>query len=38
MNQNPTFFGMHNFDITEVDDQYVISMLGGCGCGSHHKH
>ena len=33
-----SFCGKHNFDITEVDDHYVIGMLGGCGCGTHHKH
>lgn len=32
------FCGKHSFDITEVDDHYVIGMLGGCGCGSHDKH
>ena len=27
------------YDITEVDDHYVIGMTGGgCGCGSHDKH
>jgi hypothetical protein len=34
-----SFCGKHNFDITEVDDHYVIGMTGGgCGCGSHDKH
>lgn len=34
-----SFCGKHNFDITEVDDHFVIGMLGGgCGCGTHHKH
>lgn len=32
------FCGKHAFDITEVDDHYVIGMLGGCGCGSHDIH
>ena len=33
------FCGKHSFDITEVNDHYVIGMLGGgCGCGSHDKH
>ena len=32
------FCSKHNFDITEVDDHFVIGMLGGCGCGSHDKH
>lgn len=33
------FCGKHSFDITEVNDHYVIGMLGGgCGCGSHEKH
>lgn len=36
---NEGFCGKHSFDITEVDDHYVIGMLGGgCGCGSHEKH
>ncbi len=26
------FCGKHDFDITEVDDHYVIGMLGGCDC------
>jgi hypothetical protein len=33
-----SFCGKHTFDITEVDDHYVIGRLGGCGCGSHDKH
>ncbi len=34
-----SFCGKHSFDITEVDDHYVIGMLGGgCGCGTHEKH
>ena len=33
-----SFCGKHTFDITEVDDHYVIGMLGGCGCRSHDKH
>jgi len=33
-----SFCGKHTFDITEVDDHYVIGMLSGCGCGSHEKH
>jgi len=36
MRQN--FCGKHTFDITEVEEHYVIGMLGGCGCGSHDKH
>ena len=32
------FCAKHNFDITEVNDHFVIGMLGGCGCGSHDKH
>lgn len=35
------FCGKHNFDITEVNDHFVIGMLGGgcgCGCGTHDKH
>lgn len=28
-----SFCGKHTFDVTEVDDHYVIGMLGGCGCG-----
>jgi len=36
---NNSFCGKHNFDMTEVDDHYVIGMLGGgCGCGKHEKH
>jgi len=36
---NEGFCGKHSFDITEVNDHYVIGMLGGgCGCGSHEKH
>ena len=27
------FCGKHGFDITEVDEHYVIGMLGGCDCG-----
>jgi len=34
-----SFCGKHHFDITEVDDHFVIGMLqGGCGCGSHEHH
>jgi len=34
-----SFCGKHNFDVTEVDDHYVIGMVGGgCGCGTHHHH
>ena len=34
-----TFCGKHNFDVTEVDDHFVIGMVGGgCGCGTHHSH
>ncbi|MBU0631919.1 hypothetical protein KKA17_04675 [bacterium] len=32
------FCGKHTFDVTEVNDHYVIGMLGGCGCGSSDKH
>jgi len=33
------FCGKHNFDVTEVDDHFVIGMTGGgCGCGTHEKH
>lgn len=33
------FCGKHDFDITEVDEHFVIGMLGGgCGCGTHEKH
>ncbi len=36
---NEGFCGKHSFDLTEVNDHYVIGMLGGgCGCGSHEKH
>ena len=27
-----SFCGKHDFDIVEVDDHYVIGMLGGCDC------
>lgn len=27
------FCGKHTFDIVEVDDHFVIGMVGGCGCG-----
>lgn len=27
-----SFCGKHDFDIVEVDDNYVIGMLGGCDC------
>ncbi len=27
-----SFCGKHEFDITEVDEHYVIGMLSGCGC------
>jgi hypothetical protein len=34
-----SFCGKHNFDVTEVDDHFVIGMVGGgCGCGTHHHH
>ncbi len=33
-----SFCGKHDFDVTEVEDHFVIGMLGGCGCGSHEKH
>lgn len=26
------FCGKHTFSLVEVDDHYVIGMLGGCGC------
>lgn len=32
------FCGKHSFDVTEVDDHYVIGMLGGCDCGSSKEH
>ncbi len=33
------FCGKHNFDMTEVDDHFVIGMIaGGCGCGKHEHH
>jgi hypothetical protein len=28
-----SFCGKHEFDVVEVDDHYVIGMLGGCDCG-----
>ena len=27
-----TFCGKHDFDIVEVEENYVIGMLGGCDC------
>lgn len=34
-----SFCGKHKFDVTEVDDHFVIGMLaGGCGCGTHTHH
>jgi len=34
-----SFCGKHNFDVTKVDDHFVIGMVGGgCGCGTHHHH
>ncbi len=34
-----SFCGKHNFDVTPVDDHYVIGMTGGgCGCGTHENH
>ena len=27
-----SFCGKHDFDIVEVDESYVIGMLGGCDC------
>lgn len=34
-----SFCGKHNFDVTEVDEHFVIGMTGGgCGCGTHEKH
>ncbi len=34
-----SFCGKHQFDITEVEEHFVIGMLGGgCGCGTHEKH
>jgi redox-regulated HSP33 family molecular chaperone len=32
------FCSKHEFDVTEVNDHFVIGMLGGCDCGSHEKH
>lgn len=29
-----SFCGKHEFDLTEVDDHYVIGMVSGCGCRS----
>ena len=29
-----SFCGKHEFDLTEVEDHFVIGMLSGCGCGS----
>jgi len=29
-----SFCGKHEFDIVEVEEHYVIGMLGGCDCGS----
>ncbi len=31
-----SFCGKHAFDLTEVDDHYVIGMLGGCDCSKSH--
>lgn len=34
-----SFCGKHEFDVTEVNDHFVIGMIdGGCGCGTHEKH
>jgi len=34
-----SFCGKHSFDITEVEDHFVIGMhSGGCGCGTHDRH
>ncbi|WP_345980462.1 hypothetical protein [Sulfurimonas sp. HSL3-2] len=33
-----SFCGKHEFDVTEVDDHFVIGMLGGCDCSSSAKH
>lgn len=27
-----SFCGKHNFSLVEVDDHFVIGMVGGCGC------
>lgn len=27
-----SFCGKHEFQLVEVDDNYVIGMVGGCGC------
>ncbi len=27
-----SFCGKHQFQLVEVDDNYVIGMVGGCGC------
>lgn len=29
---NGSFCGKHTFQLVEVDDHYVIGMVGGCGC------
>ncbi len=31
------FCGKHGFDVTEVDEHFVIGMLGGCDCSSSKK-
>lgn len=33
-----SFCGKHEFDLTEINEHYVIGMLGGCGCNSHKEH
>lgn len=40
-----SFCGKHTFDVTEVNDHFVIGVIGGgggssggCGCGTHEKH
>ncbi len=29
-----SFCGKHTFQLVEVEDHYVIGMVGGCGCKS----
>lgn len=34
---NNSFCGKHTFQVVEVDDNFVIGMVGGgCGCKSDH--
>ncbi|MDD2837422.1 MAG: hypothetical protein AB7U44_01135 [Sulfuricurvum sp.] len=30
------FCGKHEFQLVEVNDNFVIGMVGGCGCKSDH--